>query len=774
MTVKIFRLLCVFILATGLVSSAQTLTPLVNFNGSNGSGPQAPMIQGGDGNFYGTTVTGGGATQYGSVFKMTPSGALTTLYGFCQQANCTDGKSPAAALVQGSDGNFYGTTMNGGSGLVSGGTVFKMTPSGALTTIYSFCSQSNCVDGGLPLSPLVQAPDGNFYGTTGGGGAYGAGTVFKITPNGALTTIYSFCQFTGCPDGAFPTGAFIQGMDGNFYGTTQGGAGTLQTGTAFKISSTGTFTKLYQFCSQANCTDGSFPVGGITQGSDGNFYGTTTSGGNTNCGGIGCGTAFKMSPTGVLTTLYKFCTQNNCTDGSTPWSALVQATDGNFYGTTRGGGGSGQGGTAFQITSAGRLVILYNFCSQGNCTDGSDPYTGLTFAVDGSFYGSTLTGGTVGDGTLFKLTTSLSLSPVEFITVSPCRVVDTRQTHLPIQGGTSQDFIVPQLGGCGIPPNAAAYSLNVTAIPHGHLGYLTIWPTGRSQPTVSTMNSNDGRVKANAAIVPAGAAAAVSVFASDTTDLVLDINGYFAVPGGQSLQFYPVTPCRIVDTRNGRQGGTLQGGAERDYGISGNCGIPGTAEAYSFNVTVLPAAGGLDYLTVWPQGQSRPTVSTLNDPTGTIVANAAIVPAGSNHATAFYPHNNNTDLLLDVNGYFAPPGNGGQSFYPAVPCRALDTRQNNGPPFQGRKTVNIEGSVCAPPSGAQAYVFNATVVPPGPMGYLTLWPDGDAQPTVSTLNAPDGAITSNMAVVPTNNGSVDAYAAALTHLLLDIYGYFAP
>jgi hypothetical protein len=200
----------------------------------------------------------------------------------------------------------------------------------------------------------------------------------------------------------------------------------------------------------------------------------------------------------------------------------------------------------------------------------------------------------------------------------------------------------------------------------------------------------------------------------------------------------------------------------------------GAGPAYSFNVTVLPAAGGLDYLTVWPQGESQPVVSTLNDRTGTVVANAAIVPAGSNRMTAFYAHSNRTDLLLDVNGYFASPGQNGLSMYPAAPCRVLDTRQNNGQPFIGEKTVNVVSSVCTPPGTAQAYVFNATVIPPGSMPYLTLWPDGQHQPIVSTLNARDGSITSNMAIVSATNGAIDAYAAGLTQLLLDISGYFAP
>src|SRR5262249_29657550 len=143
-------------------------------------------------------------------------------------------------------------------------------------------------------------------------------------------------------------------------------------------------------------------------------------------------------------------------------------------------------------------------------------------------------------------------------------------------------------------------------------------------------------------------------------------------------------PCRLVDTRNGHNGGTLQAGVERYYSIPTHCGIPSSAQAYSFNVAVLPTHAELDYLTVWPRGLSRPVVSTLNDPTGTVVANAAVVPAGPQNQTAFYPHNNPTDLLLDVNGYFAPPGSGGYSMYPLPPCRVLDTRVvGSGHPFMG-------------------------------------------------------------------------------------------
>ncbi|MGO9561940.1 MAG: hypothetical protein ACLPPV_04750 [Candidatus Korobacteraceae bacterium] len=369
---------------------------------------------------------------------------------------------------------------------------------------------------------------------------------------------------------------------------------------------------------------------------------------------------------------------------------------------------------------------------------------------------------------------------LQFIAVTPCRLVDTRQTHDPIQGGTSQSFILPQLGGCGIPASAAAYSLNVTVVPITTLSYLTIWPTGEDQPVVSTMNSTDGRVKANAAVVPAGYQGAVSVFVTDTTNVILDIDGYFAPPGSGTYQFYSLPPCRLVDTRqaDGNLGGPrLQEQTPRSFPLLQSTCIPTGLNplAYSLNFTVVPNPSGqpLGYLTVWPTGESQPVVSTLNNPTATVVANAAIVPAGTSGAVDVYAYNT-TDLLIDIDGYFAAPGTGGLSLYPVAPCRVLDTRQNNGQPFQDEKTVNVVGSVCAPPSSAAAYIFNATVVPPGSMPYLTLWPDGKQQPVVSTLNAYDGFITSNMAIVPTNNGSIDAYAYALTQLILDISGYFAP
>jgi hypothetical protein len=369
---------------------------------------------------------------------------------------------------------------------------------------------------------------------------------------------------------------------------------------------------------------------------------------------------------------------------------------------------------------------------------------------------------------------------LQFVPVTPCRLVDTRETHDPILGGTSQNFIVPQLGNCGIPTSAAAYSLNVSVVPQGSLAYLTIWPTGEALPLVATLNSLDGRIKADAAIVPAGTNGAVSVYVTNTSNVILDINGYFAPASGSTLTFYPLTPCRVADTRHssyppGLGPPYLMGGQERDFPIlnATSCNIPPSAAAYSLNFSVVPH-GPLGYMTVWPTGEPRPVVSTLNDIPGQIIANAAIVVAGTGGEVAVYP-TNDTDLIIDINGYFAPAGMGGLSLYAVAPCRVIDTR-NMGGAFSGTRNppINVVGSQCAPPSTAQAYVFNATVVPTGGLGYLTLWPDGTMRPGVSTLNALDGSITNNMAIVSSTNGKVDAYASGTTQLILDISSYFAP
>lgn len=380
-------------------------------------------------------------------------------------------------------------------------------------------------------------------------------------------------------------------------------------------------------------------------------------------------------------------------------------------------------------------------------------------------------------------TTTVGLNfGLRFVPVTPCRVADTRNPNGPfggpfLAGGNSRAFSIPN-SACGIPATAQAYSVNITVVPHGQLGYLTVFPCGETQPFVSTLNSYDGRIKAGAAIVPAGTGGAICFFVNNDTELVLDTDGYFVPAANTSaLAFYPVTPCRLVDTRlaNGALGGPiLAGNASRSFPIlSSSCNVPSTAQAYSLNFTAVPS-GALGYLTTWPAGQTQPFVSTLNAPTGTLTANGAIVQAGTNGDISVFV-TGDSHLVIDINGYFAPPSAGGLSLYNLVPCRVLDTRIPAGsPPFVGTLNVNVAASGCGAPVSAQSYVLNATVVPPGTLGYLALWAQGAAQPFVSTLNAWDGTVTSNMAIVPTSNGSISAFAVNPTQLVLDISAYFAP
>jgi uncharacterized repeat protein (TIGR03803 family) len=287
-----------------------------------GQTPDTALVQGSDGNFYGTT-TGGGTNSSGTVFKISTNGALTTLYSFAGN----DGANPEAGLVEAGDGNFYGTTYSGGTVSYPGnGTVFRISTNSALTSLYSFTGSN---DGAYPAAALVQGNDGYFYGTTSGGGTNNSGTVFKISTNGALTSLYSF---TGSNDGAYPAAALVQGNDGYFYGTTSGG-GTNNSGTVFKISTNGALTGLYSF---TGSNDGASP-NGLVQASDGNFYGTTEAGGNffTNYYDlmpISLGTVFKISTNGALTSLYSFGGVDD--DDENPQAGLVQGTDGMLYGTT--------------------------------------------------------------------------------------------------------------------------------------------------------------------------------------------------------------------------------------------------------------------------------------------------------------------------------------------------------------------------------------------------------------------------------------------------------
>jgi|HubBroStandDraft_6_1064221.scaffolds.fasta_scaffold71993_2 uncharacterized repeat protein (TIGR03803 family) len=468
----------VFVLCAGTAigSEAQIFQTLVEFDGNDGAVPYGGVVQGVNGNFYGTT-SGDGTNYYGTIFEVTPAGHLIILYSFCSQPNCTDGASPASGLAQAGNGNFYGTTSIRGAN--DEGTVFEITAAGRLTTLYSFCSQTNCTDGATPSAGLVQASNGNFYGTTLVGGTNAAGTVFEISPAGKLTTLYSFCSKPSCADGERPQAGLVQAENGKLYGTTYTG-GVHGAGTIFEVVPAGGLTTVYNFCSRPNCTDGAYPASGVVQATNGKLYGTTTVGGVNCLGSGGCGTIFEVAPTGKVTTRYSFCSKPNCSDGQIPGSGLVQATDGNLYGTTANGGinclPGVNCGTIFEINPSGKLTTLYNFCSQPNCSDGDQPWATLLQATNGAFYGTTLgsshTG--LGDGTVYSLSTGLG----PFVTfVRPAGKVGQTGGVLG-QGFTGTTSV--SLNGTSASFTVKSDTLILATVPSGATtGYVTVTtPTG--------------------------------------------------------------------------------------------------------------------------------------------------------------------------------------------------------------------------------------------------------------------------------------------------------
>jgi uncharacterized repeat protein (TIGR03803 family) len=439
----------------------------------DGSSPEAPLIQASDGELYGT-ASDGGTNGFGTIFKITTNGTFTALYSFgAAQASsfwAADGMNPKAALLQGSDGNLYGTASIGGTnnpatlyGILGFGTVFKLTPDGTFSVLYGFGTvqdgSGNALDGADPVAALVQGSDGNFYGATSQGGpnglvisnmfgsfpAPGDGTIFKLTPSGKLTTLYSFGTIHDADgnalDGQTPAAPLVQASDGAFYGTTTDG-GTNSDGTIFKITPDGKFTPLYSFGAMPGGLDGESPQAALVQGADGNLYGTASGGGR-----YGDGTIFKITTSGKFTLVYSFGaiqnTNGDALDGANPEAALIQAKDGDFYGTTS-DGGTNQFGTLFKTTASGAFTCLYSFGrlqdSGGSPLDGGSPQAALLQGRDGSFYGTTYEGGASNDnGTIFRLSAG-STAPGQ----PP--VITAEPQSLALYPGAEADFSVQAFG----------------------------------------------------------------------------------------------------------------------------------------------------------------------------------------------------------------------------------------------------------------------------------------------------------------------------------------
>ncbi len=350
---------------------AQTEMPLYVFPSS--AAPIGALTQGRDGNFYGTTSFGG-VDDDGTVYRISTNGTFTNLYSF---TNGNDGARPNAGLVQGSDGNFYGTTTGGGYGY---GTIFQITTNGAFTVLHTM--QGN-TEGGLPYGSLVQASDHGFYGTAKYDGPNSGGTIFKVTTDGILTVVHAFSG----PDGQNPDDSLALGPDGNFYGTCESG-GSSTNGTVFRITPGGVFTNLHSF----NGMQGSLPYSGLVLGVDGAFYGTTELG--------GAGTVFRITINGVFTALHFFGSGH---DGGVPYGTLVQTADGILYGTTS-AGGANHDGIVFQITTNGVETVLYSFTTGDVGGSGLGPESGLTVGRDGKLYGTLYNGGTNEYGAVFAFT----------------------------------------------------------------------------------------------------------------------------------------------------------------------------------------------------------------------------------------------------------------------------------------------------------------------------------------------------------------------------------
>ena len=488
------------LVSIALAGRAQTLTVLVNFNGANGTAPNA-IIQGTDGNFYGTTFIGG-AVGPGTVFKMTPSGTLTTLYSF----SGPDGGGPggplsAGALLQGSDGNLYGTTFGGG-GPAKAGTVFKITTGGALTTLYTF---QNDGDGYEPTGSVAQGSDGTVYGTTMGN----CGNVYSVTQAGGFNTVYRFCQ-DGNTTGTLPMGGVILGTDGNLYGTTSGGglANGMGEGEVFDLTLAGALLVLHGFTG-ASLGDGAWP-NMLLQASDGNFYGSTLYGGPGNSACVstpdasGCGTIFRLAPSGELTTLHVF------TDGSAP-DALIQGNDGNIYGTTGTGGGStvckDGCGTVFRLSLGGDFTSLYAF----NSTSVSAP-TGIVQAKDGSLYG-TATGQGTDNGVVFRL--SLGSSGVNAPAVATGGIVNAASFEAGVVSGswitisgtnlsTTTDTWANSISNGVLPTSVGGVSVSIGG-QSAYISYISPTqvnaiapnvPSGQTQVTVSSGGATSAPVTA--------------------------------------------------------------------------------------------------------------------------------------------------------------------------------------------------------------------------------------------------------------------------------------
>jgi uncharacterized repeat protein (TIGR03803 family) len=466
------------------------------------------LVQGADGNFYGTTFRGGsggclgpfGVIGCGTVFKLTPSGTQTVLHNFTYDSTtntAVNGIYPYGGLVQGRDGNFYGTTSGGGNagavcnGTLGCGVIFKITPAGRFTLLHSFNGAfATPAEGGRPAGRLLLAKDGNFYGTTTQGGytadkVANQGTIFKITPGGVFTTLISFeGDFNGFADPDLPYAGLIQGRDGSFYGTSQFG-GTSGAGTVFKYAA-GKVTVLHSFPKQSGgfFSDGAYPKSALLQASDGNLYGTTSYGGVLTTY-YQSGTLFRITTKGVFTKLWDFNATDSGVNGVAPFGGLIQASDGNLYGTTSAGGGAADSGTVYQVTIGGVLSQILSFDAS---TIGALPEAVPLQAADGTLY-ITNNGGTVSNnhyqGAVVEVANGLPAPKPVILKFSPASAQVGKKVT--ISGGSFVGTTLVSFNGTSATFTVKSTSTVTTTVPVGATsGKITVTNAGGSTTSAAS------------------------------------------------------------------------------------------------------------------------------------------------------------------------------------------------------------------------------------------------------------------------------------------------
>lgn len=616
-------------MALGAVAAqAQTFTTLLSFSNSDGAQPQASLIRDAQGNLYGTT-SNGGTYGFGTVFKLDPSGNETVLHSFA--GNLDDGGTPVANLIMDASGNLYGTTYQGATPS-GGGTVFRLDPAGNETILHSFSMGS---DGGNPDSGLIMDAQGNLYGTTFSGGAYGAGTAFKVDPSRNETVLHSF---TGGSDGYMPYAGLIMDARGNLYGTTFSSDAPAQgNGVVFKLDPAGSETVLYTF---TGGRDGEWPQAALIMDAAGNLYGTTLYGGNPNCySGQGCGTVFKVDPSGHETVLLSF---TGGSDGAVPAASLIMDQQGNLYGTTVNGGAYGWG-TVFKLNPSGNETVLYSFTG-GN--DGKQPMGGLVMDAANNLYGTTYGGGASNNcfgtcGTVFKLaaqtkvatTTSLasSLNPAGTNQGITFKAVVSSQYGGAVTGTVTFMAGAQNLGSAALSGNVASLT---TSFATAGTYSITARYNGDSDHTGSTSGAFSEKIIAAATTItlisslnPSVVGQTVIFTASVTSSAGLPANGetvtFFA--GTAVLGTAPLSAgaATLATSALPAGGFTITAGypGDSNFAASTSLGLRQTVNSTTKSQTATTLASTLNP-SIYGQGvtfSARVTTSGPVPPTGTVV-----------------------------------------------------------------------------------------------------------------------------------------------------------